>query len=81
MPTAESRLKQVMADVFGIDAASVNEQSSMETIERWDSMNHLKLIMALEEQFDVAFSEDQIVQLFSYELIRSTLSEHGIVFN
>lgn len=81
MQTNESKLKEVLAAVFGGDPESVDRNWSMESVEKWDSLNHLKLVLALEEDFGVAFNEEQLTNLFSYESIESTLSECGIDFS
>ncbi len=79
MPS-ETKLKQVLADVFGVDVPSINDESSVETVEKWDSLNHLNLVLALEEQFDVSLSEEQVVEMLNYPLVKVVLEEHGIEF-
>ncbi|HVJ42753.1 MAG TPA: acyl carrier protein [Dongiaceae bacterium] len=69
------RIRTVMADVFGIDAGSISEDASQGTIEQWDSLRHMNLILALEEEFEVRFPEDQIDQLASFKLIALSLDE------
>jgi acyl carrier protein len=81
MPASESTLKQIMADVFEVDATSINENASVDTISKWDSFNHMKLVLALEEQFNVTFRAEQTIEMLNYPLIKIALSDHGIVFN
>lgn len=80
MIATESKLKQVLADVFGVDAATVGEESSVDSIAAWDSLNHLNLVLALEEQFGVSFSEEQIVEMMNYPLVKAVLEEAGVEF-
>ena len=81
MLASETKLKEVMADVFGVPAGSIDERASVDTIEKWDSLNHMKLVLALEEQFGITFSGEQSVEILSYELIKAVLAEHGVTFN
>lgn len=81
MQSSEVRLKQVFADVFGVSSNTINENSSVDTIDRWDSFNHMKLVLALEEQFNVRFQANQAIEMLSYPLVKVVLSEHGVVFN
>ena len=81
MPTNEEKLKHVVASVFGVDPEAIDENASVDTIANWDSLNHMKLVLALEEQFNVTLQAEQTVEILSYPLIRVVLSEHGIVFN
>lgn len=80
MIAAEAKLKQVLSDVFGVDASAINDEASVDTIKKWDSLNHLNLVLALEEQFKVSFTEDQVVEMLNYPLVKAVLQEHGVEF-
>ena len=67
-----------MAVVFNIPENSVNENSSPDNIDVWDSLKHLNLVLAIEEEFDISLTEDQVVEILSYELIIEVLKEHGV---
>lgn len=76
--TNEEKLKKIIGSVFKIDATSVNNETSPDTVESWDSLNHLNLVMALEEGFDVSFTEEQTVEILNFELIKMSLQELGV---
>jgi acyl carrier protein len=80
MNSSEIKLKKVLADIFKIEVAEVNEETSVDTVDRWDSLNHLNLILALESEFNVSFSEEQSVEIMNYPLIKMVLEEHGVNF-
>ena len=80
MANNELRLKQVLANVFDEESESINDESSMDTIENWDSLKHLNLILALEEEFEVSFDEDESIIIISYPLIKTVLKDYDIVF-
>ena len=80
MVASEDTLKQVMADVLGVEAGAIGENTSVDTLPAWDSLNHMKLVLALESEFDIAFSGEESVQILSYPLIRAVLAERGVVF-
>jgi acyl carrier protein len=69
----EVRIKQVMSDVFNIDINSINDTSSPDNIENWDSLKHMNLITALEEEFGVIFDDQEIVDSMNYALIVNIL--------
>lgn len=75
-----SRVKKVLGAVFSVSPEAIQLESSPDTIKAWDSLNHLKLVLALESEFDISFSEEQTVEIMSVELIKAVLSEHGIQF-
>jgi acyl carrier protein len=76
--TNEEKLKKIIGSVFNIDASSVNNETSPDTVESWDSLNHLNLVLALEEGFDVSFTEEQTVEILNFELIKISLQEQGV---
>jgi len=80
MPTMEEKLKNVLADVFKIDAQSIDENTSVDNVEKWESLTHLNLVLALEDSFNITFSEEQTVEILNYSLIKLVLQEHGVEF-
>jgi len=80
MKISEDKLKQVLADVFGVDVKTINDTTSVDTVAEWDSLRHLNLVLALEQQFNIVFSGEQTVQILSYPLIKIVLEEHGVDF-
>jgi acyl carrier protein len=53
----------------------VNEESSPDTIEKWDSLKHMNLVLALEEEFNVSFLDFEIIELLNVQIIVETLKE------
>jgi acyl carrier protein len=76
MSTAlKDRILQVMATVFETEADALNENSSYDTIEAWDSLKHLTLILALEEEFGITIPDEEVGGLVNYKLIEITIHE------
>ena len=67
------RLREVMSAVFGIDPTVIAGDASSATIAEWDSVRHLQLMLALEEEFNVQFEADELVSLRSVQLIDQRL--------
>jgi acyl carrier protein len=80
MNVTDDKLKKVLAAVFKIEVTAINDDTSVDTVDRWDSLNHLNLILALESEFGVSFSEEQSVEIMNYPLIKMVLQEHGVKF-
>ena len=71
----EDRIKSVMSAVFEISADQIKEDSSPDTIESWDSLKHMNLIVALEEEFLLRFNDEQTLEMLNYSLIYMTIKE------
>jgi acyl carrier protein len=57
------RVRSVASDIFGIPTDKITAESSPETIENWDSMQHLNLVLAIEEKFGVQLGPEDIEQM------------------
>ena len=57
------RVQSVASDIFGIPVNRITAESSPETIENWDSMQHLNLVLAIEEKFGVQLDPEDIEQM------------------
>lgn len=71
----EARVKAVMAAVLGLEAEHIDEHVTPETTPGWDSFRHMSLVAALEEEFQVEFTDNQIADLLNYKLILHMLAE------
>jgi len=67
-------LYRVAAAVFGAPLEEMSAETSPETLEGWDSLNHLQLIMALESEFAVSLSMSEAAELDSLGRILDSLS-------
>lgn len=71
----KERIKEVMSAVFGIKCEEISNDASTETIENWDSLNHMNLIVALEEEFGIRFSDDEIIKLINLEALENRIQD------
>ena len=69
------QVRTMMADAFSVPVERMTADASPDTIETWDSIQHLNLVMALEEAFGVQFDPEEIEQLLSVELVAALVSE------
>lgn len=75
---SEQKLRQVLSKIFGVDESTITEDASPDTIPRWDSLAHMNLVLALENAFGVELTDDQVVEILNYKLIKAVLKEHEI---
>lgn len=70
--------EDVVAEVFGLHAATVNDATSNENVAAWDSMGHINLLVELESRYSVSFSAADALRLTSVAAIKTALSDRGI---
>ena len=71
------RLVEVLARVFKTDPKVIVPESSPQTLEGWDSLSHLELMLELEAAFGVRFSTEEMSSLTSASQIEAALREKG----
>jgi acyl carrier protein len=59
------QVRDIASDIFGIPADTITPASSPQTIDNWDSIQHLNLILALEEKFNLQLSPEEIEEIKS----------------
>jgi acyl carrier protein len=70
-------IKGLFANVFKYDG-EITPATSRRDVPKWDSLQHLALVAAIEEQFDIALSMDEMVEMRSVKDISNILDRHGV---
>jgi acyl carrier protein len=71
----EDKLKQIIADVLEVEPASIGPEFSMDTVEQWDSLRHLTLVLAIEDEFNISIPDEEAADITSWPLIRLVVAE------
>ncbi len=56
-------LNEVFRDVFDDESITVNDATTSDDIEDWDSLEHINLIAAVEQEFGMKFNMGQVVTM------------------
>ena len=75
MENIVGRIKEVMSAVFEMDTDSINEDSSQDSIENWESIKTLDLIVALEEEFGVTIPLEEVGNMTNFKYIKLMIEE------
>ena len=71
----DMKLKKVISNVLGVSIDEINDNSSPDSIDKWDSLSHLNLVMAIEAEFDVELTPEDSMDMLSVKLIRMILED------
>ena len=71
----KNRVYKVVSQILKVPLDEVSDDFSPDRCEEWDSLKHMNLIMALEEEFNIQFGEGQIVEMLSVGLIIESIKE------
>ena len=71
----ENKIKNVISSVFDVNINEISDDTNPDSLDNWDSMGHMNLIVALEEEFNILFDEDEIIEMLNFKLICLIISE------
>lgn len=69
--TMEDKILKIMNEVF--ETSGLDTSCSQSNYPSWDSLHHLNLIMALEEEFDVEFEPEEIAQMKDFDTVKKMI--------
>lgn len=53
-------IKEIVADILGLDPDEVDDEFSRETADNWDSLNHLRIVTAIEQSYSISLTMGEI---------------------
>ena len=71
------RVYKIISQVFNVPIENINDESSSDDIKTWDSLKHMNMVLSLEEEFNVQFGEEQVLEMLNVGLIIEILKEIG----
>ena len=60
-----AKLQEIFRSVFEDKALEINPETSAKDVANWDSMHHILLITEIENQFDISFEMDDLIEMKS----------------
>tara|TARA_B100001175_G_C19212614_1_gene496661 strand:- start:165 stop:410 length:246 start_codon:yes stop_codon:yes gene_type:complete len=78
MVIKEKKIKKIISKVLKISTSKVNDKLAMNSFAKWDSLSHLKIVLAIEGNLKVSFKEEDVTQITSYKLIKLYLKKMRI---
>jgi len=70
-----NEVRGIAADVFQVDAKLLSAASSPDQVERWDSIQHLNLVLALEGKYGIQFEPEEMQRMKNLGEIASLLED------
>lgn len=76
MKNLENRLKEVFSESLGIDLKIISDKLEYNTIDEWDSIGHMSLIAAIEDEFDIMIETDDIIDMSSFKIAKDIVKKY-----
>ena len=71
----QEKVIQVLINIFQVSPDKISTETTSDNVENWDSMNHINMILALEQEFGIRYDEEQVVSMLSVEEIIDATEE------
>lgn len=71
----QDKLKEVFIDALQLEDGVDVENLKYRDIEAWDSVGHMALVAAIEDEFDVEFDTDQVIDMSSFKVAVDMVKE------
>ena len=69
------KLFDVMANVLQVNRDEITETSAPGNIQEWDSLKHMLLLLALEEEFEFKFTDEEMAKCDNVSAILKILQD------
>ena len=76
-----NKLYSIISKVMDVPESEINDQTSPENVESWDSLNLYMLIDDIETEFNVKFILEEILEIENVGDFKKQLKKHGIDIN
>ncbi len=72
----EDDVRLIMSTVLDVNSSVINDECTPYTIESWDSLKHMNLVVALEKKYGLEFDDSDIEIMTSYKTIVSIIQSY-----
>ena len=71
----EKKLIEILSIILQEKLDNININTSTDSNDKWDSLNQMNIIVAVEEEFGVEFNDEETITLNSYSLLLDSIKQ------
>ncbi len=75
--TGIKKVQTIFQEIFEDPALKIFPEMTAKDVKDWDSFNHINIIIALESNYDISFSPDEIVEMANVGDLIINLQQKG----
>jgi acyl carrier protein len=72
----KQEIKKIMSKVFDLDIETISENATQKDIIKWDSLNHLNLVVEIEDYYDISIEPEDISEMLSIDQILIVINKY-----
>jgi len=70
----ENKVLEIVSEILKVNISTISSKTSMENMAKWDSLKQMQIIIAIEEEFDVKISDDDLVEANSIHKLAASIN-------
>jgi acyl carrier protein len=70
------KVKEIFCRVLGVAESEVKDETAYNSFEKWDSLKHLELVSALEDEFKINIEQDDVIDMENFRIVRETVKKY-----
>lgn len=74
----DDKFRNVFASALGISVDAVTDELQYNTIPEWDSIAHMQLVAALDNEYDIMLDTEDVIDMSSVAKAREILAKYGV---
>jgi len=71
----EDKIRAVMAEALRLPVERIGTEAAIGTVPNWDSTAHMRMMIALEDEFGIELDENRMIEMTSFAKIRGAIEE------
>lgn len=72
----KTKVRAILARTLKVDPAGIGDHSSQTDLSEWDSVRHMNVVLATENEFDIRFDDAELPNLTTLSLLVDAVAKH-----
>ncbi len=72
------RVNKILSKIFDMKLSDVHPLLTKDNIYKWDSLVQMEIVTALENEFEMQMTMEEIISIDSVQKIYDVLANHGV---
>ena len=72
----EQKINDILVAILKVQKEKTSVDLTMDDVNNWDSLTHMNLIVAIEDEFGIEMSGDDIAEMISFGSIKKTVAKY-----
>ena len=70
------KINQIIIETLKVSEEQSNQDLGMDDVANWDSLTHMNLIVAIEDEFGIELSGDDIAEMITFGSIKKIVAKY-----